>query len=584
MELPHRTLWIEAHPDMPHSLKVRCVEAFEKIHAAGVLHGDVELHHMLIGADGNVMIVDFRHAKATRPIPEVQISWTSRESLRMEMRRVKYKLNFEDCRQKEEESRAQTEEWFRMEAQRITIQHGRVFQVPNPVPAVDDEVINPPIMNSREWDEWNTPKDTVRPRRFVVPGRTHQELEAAVCNLLHIAEGRRPASPPPPHPPPPPPPYPPPPSPPPDDEPPPQPKAEEPRYSLRKRKEAPATPSTIRPAKRGRSSIIPPNTPTARDTGSASRSKATSKAKTSDYHGSSNQDESNAAGPSRDRDRLLGLLNDDDTKPDIKPNLRDIKPILRNSKPTPRDVRATPQDIKPTPRQLAESLALSEGLAQLNREHCEKAGLQYRKSRSRQTGTIRRELEDFERPGFAEHQALVRKIQYQTARAILDSGAISRKRKRGSSPDILDRYLALGDDYPDIREGPKILARGESEAVTKKADKRATKKAGSPRAKSKSVKQDRATGAIVSDPIGFDKERETESSDVGGVDINESNPTDSDTANRDSQPVSSPSAEISTASGVTGLHTSRSVPRERRSKSNSGDSENNSDADGQSTS
>ncbi|THU94836.1 hypothetical protein K435DRAFT_560368, partial [Dendrothele bispora CBS 962.96] len=51
MEPPHHSFWIEASTDMPLILKQRCVEAFEKLHACGVLHGDVELRHMLIGGD-----------------------------------------------------------------------------------------------------------------------------------------------------------------------------------------------------------------------------------------------------------------------------------------------------------------------------------------------------------------------------------------------------------------------------------------------------------------------------------------------------------------------------------------------------
>ena len=39
MELPHDTLWMLADPDMSPALKQRCVRAFEKLHAYGILHG-----------------------------------------------------------------------------------------------------------------------------------------------------------------------------------------------------------------------------------------------------------------------------------------------------------------------------------------------------------------------------------------------------------------------------------------------------------------------------------------------------------------------------------------------------------------
>ncbi|TDL28322.1 hypothetical protein BD410DRAFT_683199, partial [Rickenella mellea] len=53
MELPSSAFWVEASEDMPNHLKEKCIAAFDKIHARGVLHNDVELRHMLINAEGN---------------------------------------------------------------------------------------------------------------------------------------------------------------------------------------------------------------------------------------------------------------------------------------------------------------------------------------------------------------------------------------------------------------------------------------------------------------------------------------------------------------------------------------------------
>ncbi|EEB93131.1 hypothetical protein MPER_08257, partial [Moniliophthora perniciosa FA553] len=53
MEPPHHSFWVEASPDMPLVLKERCIAAYERLHGCGVLHGDVELRHMLIGKDSN---------------------------------------------------------------------------------------------------------------------------------------------------------------------------------------------------------------------------------------------------------------------------------------------------------------------------------------------------------------------------------------------------------------------------------------------------------------------------------------------------------------------------------------------------
>ncbi|KLO13775.1 hypothetical protein SCHPADRAFT_798816, partial [Schizopora paradoxa] len=48
MELPHSSFWVEATEDMSVVLKRKCISALDKIHERGVLHGDVELRHMLV--------------------------------------------------------------------------------------------------------------------------------------------------------------------------------------------------------------------------------------------------------------------------------------------------------------------------------------------------------------------------------------------------------------------------------------------------------------------------------------------------------------------------------------------------------
>ncbi|KAI0036689.1 hypothetical protein K488DRAFT_40545, partial [Vararia minispora EC-137] len=51
MEPPHPIWWFEASSSIPDVLKAKIVVAYQRIHAQGVLHGDVALRHMLIGAD-----------------------------------------------------------------------------------------------------------------------------------------------------------------------------------------------------------------------------------------------------------------------------------------------------------------------------------------------------------------------------------------------------------------------------------------------------------------------------------------------------------------------------------------------------
>lgn len=97
MELPHSSFWIEATEDMSDSLKRKCISAFDRIHERGVLHGDAELRHMLINAEEDVTIIDFQLSQALRPIKEVGLEACTQEDIRLERRKVLYKLNYGDA-------------------------------------------------------------------------------------------------------------------------------------------------------------------------------------------------------------------------------------------------------------------------------------------------------------------------------------------------------------------------------------------------------------------------------------------------------------------------------------------------------
>ncbi|KAK7064457.1 Serine/threonine protein kinase [Favolaschia claudopus] len=175
MEPPHHSFWIEASPDMPCVLKRRCVEAFEKIHAAGVHHGDVELRHMLIGGDARVTIIDFQKSRALQPNPAVTLLAATPGELRLEMRKVKFKLDYEDARAREGERL--------MRAARLAQKNQRVRRREDPIP---EDVIDPPIP-SREWiEEWDT--ETPEPRRFLMPGQSAEDVELAVEEFLDVLE------------------------------------------------------------------------------------------------------------------------------------------------------------------------------------------------------------------------------------------------------------------------------------------------------------------------------------------------------------------------------------------------------------
>ncbi|KAJ6519552.1 hypothetical protein C8R45DRAFT_25747 [Mycena sanguinolenta] len=175
MEPPHHSFWIEASADMPHVLKKRCVEAFEKLHSAGVLHGDVELRHMLIGGDARVTIIDFQASRALKSNPAVSLEAATPDEFRMEMRKVKFKLDYEDARAREDEKL--------MRAARLARRNHRGRSLEEPL---HEDVVDPPI-DSRVWNlEWvGAP---VGPTRFIMPGQSAEDVERAVEDFLDVLQ------------------------------------------------------------------------------------------------------------------------------------------------------------------------------------------------------------------------------------------------------------------------------------------------------------------------------------------------------------------------------------------------------------
>ncbi|TBU48418.1 hypothetical protein BD309DRAFT_949729 [Dichomitus squalens] len=94
MEVPHHSFWVEASPSMSDALKQRVVEAYAKLHRAGVLHGAVEKKNIFIGGDSRVNLVNFSMARTTRPIPEIGLKGCSEREMALEMRRVRFILNY----------------------------------------------------------------------------------------------------------------------------------------------------------------------------------------------------------------------------------------------------------------------------------------------------------------------------------------------------------------------------------------------------------------------------------------------------------------------------------------------------------
>ena len=151
---------------MPDVLKVCCIEAFEKLHAHGILHGDAELRHMLINADAKVTIVDFKAAATCVPLEnvgmeEVGLRNATPEEFRLEMRRVKFKLDYDGAREKEREKL-------------VRKKRGELRK---------EDLLDPPVeihVLSFQWLEGCERP----PIRFVVPGQTKEQVELAVKGFL----------------------------------------------------------------------------------------------------------------------------------------------------------------------------------------------------------------------------------------------------------------------------------------------------------------------------------------------------------------------------------------------------------------
>ncbi|KAI0321692.1 hypothetical protein OF83DRAFT_1080766 [Amylostereum chailletii] len=176
MEPPHPVFWVEAHRDIPRSLKLKIVDAYKRIHAQGVLHADVALGHMLIGADASITIIDFGQSRALVPYTAVLLPPASRSEFGLEMRRVKFVLDLDDARFKEELKT----HWREVQEQSATkIGKGRVANM-TPFRYEDDG--DPPLSRG-VLESWKRSNEDI-PRRIVMPGVDDKTLSAAVAKFL----------------------------------------------------------------------------------------------------------------------------------------------------------------------------------------------------------------------------------------------------------------------------------------------------------------------------------------------------------------------------------------------------------------
>ncbi|KAG8920829.1 hypothetical protein FRC02_000668 [Tulasnella sp. 418] len=105
MDMPHGTLdwWREAHPnEMSDVALSNALKAYQAIHAAGVLHNDVELRHILVTPDDEVMLIDFQMSRSTKPNRATDLWPCTQRELEAEMRKVKYLLDYKGARARED--------------------------------------------------------------------------------------------------------------------------------------------------------------------------------------------------------------------------------------------------------------------------------------------------------------------------------------------------------------------------------------------------------------------------------------------------------------------------------------------------
>ncbi|KAJ3545068.1 hypothetical protein NMY22_g2576 [Coprinellus aureogranulatus] len=181
MELAHPAFWMHASDDMPDVLKKRCIECFERIHAAGVLYGKVQLSNIIVGADARVTLVNFQHAAVLDPLPESIQKRTTPDKLRLEMRQVKYLLDYDEARSKEHQKwigfKAR-KEWNEKEYQRAKAESE---YAPQYLCEPEEDMLNPPV-DPRRTKGWTDSRH--KSARFVVPTITPEFFDNAVEKFI----------------------------------------------------------------------------------------------------------------------------------------------------------------------------------------------------------------------------------------------------------------------------------------------------------------------------------------------------------------------------------------------------------------
>lgn len=188
MELPHQSFWMEASPTMPDVLKERAMQGLEMLHSRGILHGDIELRHVLVGGDGAVTFIDFQLSRSTNPDESVGLEKAEDEEFRFEKRLLAFKLDLHGARaneiqkteafvQRTKRNKQRDELWKRRS------QGARTGYIPPYEEEPQEEMIVPPVHPHDMQGTWIKNSDAP-PIRVVVPGQSQEEVKAAIQSFL----------------------------------------------------------------------------------------------------------------------------------------------------------------------------------------------------------------------------------------------------------------------------------------------------------------------------------------------------------------------------------------------------------------
>jgi len=192
MELPHQSFWIEASPTMPDVLKERAMKGLEILHSRGILHGDIELRHVLIGGDGAVTFIDFQLSRTTTPDESIGLEKAEDEEFRLEKRMLAFKLDLHGARAREiQKTEAFVQRTRRNKRRDELWKHrakgARTGHISPYEKEPDDEKIVPPVHPRDLQDTWIKNSDAI-PARIVVPGQSEEEVKAAIQSFLESLE------------------------------------------------------------------------------------------------------------------------------------------------------------------------------------------------------------------------------------------------------------------------------------------------------------------------------------------------------------------------------------------------------------